>query len=192
MKILYHDVITPCGQPADVVISALQKFIRRGCVEDAVRAAYELYLTNETMTDYLWERLRVISVEDIGVGEPMAPILVETLWNTSCRLTRDHLDYPLLFVHAVRYLCCCPKERGSSLLTSVTKRRIRTGKPFEIPDYVFDRHTIEGQNRGRGIDHFLKTAAVVYPHAQLGEEYDASEQRWAQELLTYMKEENEG
>ncbi len=191
MKILYHDVITPCGQPADVVISALQKFIRRGCTEDAVRAAYELYLTGEELTAYLWDRLRVISVEDIGMGQPMAPILVETLWNTSCQLTREHPDYPLLFVHAVRYLCSCPKERSSSLLTSVTKRRIRDGESFAIPDYVYDRHTIEGQNRGRGIDHFLETAAVVYPHAELGEEDAASEQRWEQELLQRMKEEKD-
>ncbi len=192
MKILYHDVITPCGQPADVVISALQKFIRRGRVEDAVRAAYELYLTNETLTDYLWDRLRVISVEDIGMGQPMAPVLVETLWNTSRQLTRTHPDYPLLFVHAVRYLCTCPKERGSSLLTSVTKRRIRDQKPFDIPDYVYDQHTIEGQKRGRGIDHFLQTAAVVYPRAGRSQTDEDDERRWAEELLVLMKEEKNG
>ena len=191
MKILYHNVVTPSGQPADVVISALQKFIRRGCTEDAVRAAYELYLTGDELTEYLWDRLRVICVEDVGMGQPMAPILIEALWNTSCRLTREHPDHPLMFVHAVRFLCCCQKERGSSLLTSVTKRRIRDGETFTLPDYVFDQHTVEGQARGRGIEHFLQTAAVVYPHAELGEEQAASEQKWEQELLRRMKEERD-
>ena len=30
MEILYHHILTPCGEPADIIISALQKFIRRG------------------------------------------------------------------------------------------------------------------------------------------------------------------
>ena len=47
MEILYHDIMTSSGQPADVVISALQKFIRRGQTENAAWAAYELYLTGE-------------------------------------------------------------------------------------------------------------------------------------------------
>ena len=61
MEILYHDIVTASGQPADVVISALQKFIRRGETEQAARAAYELYLVGEEMTEYLWQRLTIIS-----------------------------------------------------------------------------------------------------------------------------------
>ena len=45
IPIFYHDIVTPSGHPGDEVISALQKFIRRGETELAVRAAYELYLT---------------------------------------------------------------------------------------------------------------------------------------------------
>lgn len=35
MEILYHHILTPCGEPADVIISAMQKFIRRGKTEEA-------------------------------------------------------------------------------------------------------------------------------------------------------------
>ena len=90
MKILYHDIVTPCGQPADVVISGLQKFIRRGMTEEAVRAAYELFLTGEELTEYLWKRLLVISAEDIGMGNPMATIVVEALQNAAARITREN------------------------------------------------------------------------------------------------------
>ena len=39
IPIFYHDIVTPSGHPGDEVISALQKFIRRGETELAVRAA---------------------------------------------------------------------------------------------------------------------------------------------------------
>ena len=110
MEILYHDIVTASGQPADVVISALQKFIRRGETEQAARAAYELYLVGEEMTEYLWQRLKIISAEDIGLGQPVAPVVVEALWSISRRFPRDTSDYTLLFIHAVRYLCACRKD----------------------------------------------------------------------------------
>lgn len=191
MEILYHDIVTPCGQPADVVISALQKFIRRGRTEDAARAAYELYLTGEELTAYLWKRLMVISVEDIGLGQPMAPVIVDALWNMSRQLPRNCSDYAMLFIHAVRYLCTCQKERGSSLLTSVTKRRIRDGEKFDLPDYIFDMHTIEGQNKGRNIEHFLEASASVYPPAVLEPEVEARRLELERELVQRMKGEME-
>jgi replication-associated recombination protein RarA len=67
------DVKTYHGLPADEVISALQKEIRRGNAENAVLLAYEMMITSPAMEDYLWQRLMVISVEDIGFGEPNAP-----------------------------------------------------------------------------------------------------------------------
>ena len=187
MEILYHDIVTASGQPADVVISALQKFIRRGETEQAARAAYELYLAGEEMTEYLWQRLKII----IGLGQPVAPVVVEALWSISRRFPRDTSDYALLFIHAVRYLCACRKERGSSLLSSVTKRRIRDGEAFDLPDYVYDRHTIEGQRLGRGIEHFLTESAKVAPEADLGPDEALWRQAMEQELAERMKEEGE-
>ena len=191
MEIIYQDIMTSSGQPADVVISALQKFIRRGQTENAAWAAYELYLTGEELTDYLWKRLMVISVEDIGLGQPLAPAVIESLWNISRQLPRDGSDYALLFIHAVRYLCGCRKERGSSLLSSVVKRRIRDGEHVKLPDYVFDMHTIEGQERGRKIEHFLEESATVLPAAELGPEADAWRAGLEKELVRRMKEETE-
>ena len=106
-------------------------------------------------------------------------------------MPRDCSDYTLLFVHAVRYLCDCRKERGSSLLSSVVKRRIRDGEHAELPDYVFDMHTIEGQERGKKIEHFLEESATVFPAAELGPETDAWQAGLAEELVRRMKEETE-
>ena len=154
-----------------------------------MRAAYELYLTGEELTAYLWRRLLVISAEDVGLGEPMAPVVVDALHRSSRELSRDSSDYQLLFVHAVRYLCACRKERGSSVLASVVKRRIRRGDPFPLPDYVYDMHTLTGQERGRNIDHLLAEAACVRPGVRATAEELEETERWERELVALMKEE---
>lgn len=182
MEILYHDLITPGGYRADEMISCLQKSIRRGRTEDAVRAAYELFLTSEEMEAYMWKRLLVISAEDIGLGAPEATQVVLSLETASERMDRGSGDYSLFFVHAVRYLCNCRKERGSSLLACVVERRIRDGVPFEFPDYVYDMHTVEGQKRGRDYEHFRREAALVYPEAELTSAGYKELESWDEEL----------
>ncbi|MFN2135335.1 MAG: AAA family ATPase, partial [Candidatus Promineifilaceae bacterium] len=54
------DVKTVSGFPADHVISALQKEIRRGHTENAALLAYEMLSTSAALEDYLWYRLMVI------------------------------------------------------------------------------------------------------------------------------------
>ena len=56
------------GLDADLVISALQKCIRRGEEDTALRMAYELYMTSTFHEEKMWNRLLVIPVEDIGFG----------------------------------------------------------------------------------------------------------------------------
>ena len=70
---------TENGFPADEVISALQKSIRRGLTENAVLLGWEMYLTSPELEQKLWDRLAVISVEDVGFGNLDAPVLVDTL-----------------------------------------------------------------------------------------------------------------
>jgi replication-associated recombination protein RarA len=98
--------------PADEVISSLQKEVRRGNTENAALLAYEMLTTSAELEEYLWGRLQVISVEDVGFGEPQAPILIETLYQMHHRLPRPRGDRYLYAIHAVRYLCACQKERG--------------------------------------------------------------------------------
>lgn len=51
------------------VSSALQKCIRRGLSEEAV--FYAQGILNSTETEYLWRRLPVIALEDIGIANPL-------------------------------------------------------------------------------------------------------------------------
>jgi len=154
----YHDL------PADEVISALQKEIRRGNTDNAAVIAYEMYLTSPELEAKLWKRLLVISVEDIGMGMPQAPQLIYTLYKLHQEFDRNAVDRPLFAVHATRYLCECQKDRSSDEMLnwirhSIEKENLRP----EIPDYAIDMHTGRGQQIGRDITHFFAQGAQIDP-----------------------------
>lgn len=152
------------GLPADEVISTLQKEIRRGNTENAALVAYEMYLTSPEMEAKLWQRLLVISVEDIGMGNPYAPQLVHTLYQMYGEFDREALDRPLFALHAVRYLCESQKDRSTDEMLNWIRQGVEHGslRP-EIPDYAIDMHTRRGQEMGRGLAHFLEEGAQINP-----------------------------
>src|SRR5262245_4998695 len=158
------DVRTFHGYAADQVISALQKEIRRGHTENAVLLAYEMVRTSPAMEDYLWQRLLVIAVEDIGFGEPQAPLLVHALFQTIQTFDRSVGERALFAVHAVRYLCGCPKDRSSDEMLNWVIYAVASGQVrAQIPDYALDMHTAEGRARGRGARHFWTEGAQLAP-----------------------------
>jgi replication-associated recombination protein RarA len=158
------DVQTYHGLAADQVISALQKEIRRGHAENAVLLAYEMCLTSPAMEDYLWQRLMVISVEDVGFGEPNAPVLLHALYEMVSQFDRSVGERTLFAVHAVRYLCRCQKDRSSDEMINWVKHAVESGaaRP-SIPDYALDMHTALGQAQGRGPRHFWEEGAKLDP-----------------------------
>ena len=155
------------GLPGDEVISALQKEIRRGKLENACLLAYEMYLTSPEMEAKLWKRLLVIAVEDVGLGAPGAPQLVHTLYQIHKEFDYHALDRPLFAIHAVRYLCEQPKDRSSDELLNWVRNSVEKDQARpEIPDYAIDMHTARGQDMGRGLDHFFHEGARVAPEME--------------------------
>ncbi len=163
--------------PADEVISALQKEIRRGNTENAALLAYEMLTTSAELEAKLWQRLLVIAVEDIGCGDPHAPVLINSLYQMHLTpgLTED--DRFLFAVHATRSLCECQKDRSSSELLSWIKAKVQEGMVPEIPDYAIDMHTLRGRALGRGKKHFIQEAAIVRP------ELEGREKKYREYLL---------
>ena len=70
---------TANGYSVDELRSVLQKSIRRGWVEEAVLAAYELFSHSPEAEEVLWRRLEIIATEDVGFGLVMAPAIIEAL-----------------------------------------------------------------------------------------------------------------
>lgn len=158
------DVRTYNGLPADQVISALQKEIRRGHTENAVLLSYEMAITSAALEDFLWMRLIVISVEDVGFGEPTAPVLINALHQMSGAFARGGGERTLFAVHAARYLCGCQKDRSSDEMLNWVIQAVEAGtKRPAIPDYALDMHTAEGKAMARGLRHFYEEGAQLVP-----------------------------
>jgi replication-associated recombination protein RarA len=152
------------GFQADHVISALQKEIRRGNTENAALLAYEMILTSPALEDYLWHRLKVISVEDIGFGEVLAPVLIQSLFEMCSACDRATGERKLYAIHAVRYLCSCKKDRSSDEMINWINHASQRGDLLPvIPEYALDMHTAEGQRKGRGRRHFFEEASRTNP-----------------------------
>jgi len=169
----WDKVRTIHGLAADEVISALQKEIRRGHAENAALLAYEMYLTSAELENYLWKRLVVISVEDIGFANPQAPVLIHHLYEMHRIYERGEGDRLLFAVQAVRYLCASPKDRSTDEMVNWMKYAVEQENRLpEIPEYALDMHTARGQSQGRGPRHFWEEAARLSPE-------------WAERDLTY-------
>lgn len=155
---------TTNGLAADEVISALQKCLRRGLLDNALLLGWEMYATSPEMEDKLWSRLCVIAVEDIGLGNPQAPILIETLYQQHQRYDRPTGDRFLFAAHAIRVLATSAKDRTSDDMVNWAKHSVSLGEQLaEIPDFAVDMHTRRGQEMGRDYRFFMEEASKVMP-----------------------------
>ena len=133
------------GIPGDELVSMLQKSIRRGMEDNALAAAYEMYVTSPQFLEKLWRRLLVISVEDIGFGDPDISGRVLTLYRISKEFPYTDGDQPI--------------------------KGWEHGQKPEVPDYAYDMHTRKGRAMGRDEMHFLTEASRVVPQME-GEEIE--------------------
>lgn len=164
-------VKTRNGLNGDEVISALQKSIRRGLEEQSCEFAYEMYITSPQMEEKLWRRLLTITAEDIGMGDPMACVIINNLYEMRKQFSYADGDRPIYFIHAIRYLCNCNKDRSSDLLKNIIIKGFAMGKVPEIPDYALDKHTVRGAKMGRDSFHFLNEASKVIPQIEVENDY---------------------
>lgn len=178
----WSKIVTKNGYPGDEIISALQKSIRRGKEEDACMFAYEMYISSPELEEKMWRRLLTISVEDIGMGNATAAMMVNHLNQMHLNFNYADGDRPMFFIHAIRYLCECEKDRSSDLLKNIVIKSFAMGDFPEIPDYAIDKHTQRGLEMGRDSMHFLNEASAVFPQAEITNNY---KERYAEILEKY-------
>ena len=112
----------------------------------------------------MWHRLKVMSVEDIGFGDVMAPVVVNAIHQFVKESDRSIGERKLYAVHVVRYLCACKKDRSSDEMINWMMSAVDAGKALpNIPKYALDMHTAEGQKNGRGRRHFFEEASRTEP-----------------------------
>jgi replication-associated recombination protein RarA len=148
---------TQRGYDFHELLSALQKDIRRGNEYEAMFWAVKLEGFNATA---LWNRLKVIASEDIGIANPLAPLVIDVLekeyFDTKNPEKPEKDAYRLFLVHAVLFLARSPKSRIVDDLLNVVYGEIQhTDKKLPIPDYALDVHTHRGRKLGRSYEHFF-------------------------------------
>ena len=155
-------VVSKRGYAADELISTLQKSIRRSDLRLAILVGRELYETSAELEEVMWSRLCVISAEDVGDGSYFEPVLVNSLYEMHTRLDRSAGDRWLFATHAIRFLAERTKDRTSDEWANLALHLINAAeKPFEIPDYALDVHTMRGQQAGRDVDGFWEDGSRV-------------------------------
>ena len=156
----YTRLTSPRGIPVDQLVSVLQKDIRRGHADNAVLAAYEMLTTSPEVAEHMWHRLKVIAVEDVGLGEPLAPVLLNSLHENYRAATGG--EQAMMTVHAVRFLAAAKKDRTSSEHTDLVIHQVESGEAVvSVPDYALCVHTRAGQEMGRGLLQWWENGAKV-------------------------------
>lgn len=139
------------GIPLYEAASALQKAIRRGHEEVAFWWAKEM--AESGYHAYCWKRLTVIASEDIGNADPLAAILVGSLWTTWRAVWEQQGKKPLpsfdILAQAILYLCRAPKSREADELVCYIEELEKTGWKPQVPHYALDAHTDRGRAKLR-------------------------------------------
>ena len=123
-------------------------------------AAYEMLTTSPEVAEHLWRRLKLIAVEDIGMGEPLAPVLLSSLHENYRAATGG--EQAMMAVHAVRFLATAKKDRTSAEHTDLVVQKVESGETaVSVPDYALCVHTRAGQEMGRDLLQWWRNGAVV-------------------------------
>lgn len=135
------------GYKFDEVTSAMQKMIRRGNEYEACFFGYILHQSG--FGAYVWRRLSIIACEDIGLGEPMTPVIIDSLASSWEKLHKHNKlpsqDKFLLVVEALLYMCRAKKSRENDSLSNLIEENWKLGNRLEIPELAKDPHTDVGK-----------------------------------------------
>ncbi len=151
------------GLASDEVRSSLHKHIRRGRMEMSIRSALELARTDAEHEAQMWDRLRVIAAEDIGLGNPNAPSIVYALWQSAEASPSGSYDRLVYAAQAAGFLANSPKDPTPGEIMQVV---LNEDRPAVIPDEALCIHTRRGQEMGRTMYDWYTTGTVIEPEVE--------------------------
>lgn len=160
------------GYRFDLVISALQGYVRDGNEGEAVKRVIQLYEAGYKV----WPRLCTFAEEEAGLSAIDLPGMVAELEETAKKVeTEDHRRDLLCMVKATMLVCRAKKSRacdnaihwwdlydGEVPTNDEVKALAESIEPPEpIPDKAYDKHTTDGRKMGRGMEHFVEEKATL-------------------------------
>jgi hypothetical protein len=125
-----------------------------------VRAAVELARTDADHEDMMWQRLRVIAAEDVGLAEPGAIAIVAALHDSAELFSPGSYERATFAAQAAAYLAAATKDPTASEILQVA---LHDDLPPEIPDEAICVHTKRGQLMGRTVKDWWFTGSQVAP-----------------------------
>lgn len=148
------------GLASDEVRSALHKHVRKGSVEQSIRAALELARTDADHEAEMWRRLQVLAAEDVGMGNPQAIVVVRALHDSALDTEPGSYDRLVYAAQATGYLAAAEKNPVFGELMQVV---LHEELAPEIPDEAIDIHTRRGQEAGRTMSDWFLTGTAIEP-----------------------------
>ena len=181
------------GHDLSVVVSALQKAIRRGDARLAGYFALEMWTSGYGA--YCWRRLLTVSAEDCWGVITQEILALQQAYDQINRGAKKQDGRPargrIFLAKAVLLLCAAKKCRDPDHLTNYVYDRelvdaqqlvaaIMEAKAEPIPEYAYDVHTAQGKRRGKTkAQFFQEEQAALFPRAA-GELDDVLEQGQAE------------
>lgn len=161
------------------VISAFIKSVR-GSDPDA--AIYYLALMIESGEDprFIFRRLLILAVEDIGMAYPEAITVVQ-----SCADAFERIGFPegrILLSHATTFLAGLPKSNSAYFAIDKAIAHIRAGNVYSIPLHLQDAHYVDAKKLGKGIGY-------LYPHDYAG---NFVKQKYLEHPISFYNPSNSG
>lgn len=179
-KINFSELKTINNYCADEVISALQKEIRRCNFEDATFWGLELLESGDNYITKFWERIIVISVEDVAEHN-VVPIVSSLRDNFFELKEAKKVDKIILGIKAIKVLCDAKKDRIVNEIYDYLRFKRKDGLRKEIPEYAIDKHTKKGKEKNLGYEHFLNIASKI------NNVVENKDNKYLIELLKYSK-----
>lgn len=160
------------GVESDVLKSAIQKYIRRSIFDKALWSVYEYDLIHEmydrevdrqstirSLSTNLIHRLLIISIEDVGIGNPLLPITVDSLVKRykDIRYT-NHAERRRCLHDLVYLMCHSKKTRELSHIRCVYQQRYAfNGIRYKDDTGEYHIYDIENQyGDGSSLDNFIR------------------------------------
>ena len=177
-----YDARTKNGYSMYEMSSMIQKAIRRCDIPHAAYAANELSVQYRA---YLWRRLLTVSAEDCYGIMTKEIVALQQADQTVNAKNKPGQTNDLFIAKAVILLCMARKNRDADYVACnfmwgdrpLTDKeydefvdydeveRLKSVTRFDVPDYVFDRHTARGKARGKTtLDFFRDENDALKPH----------------------------
>lgn len=124
----WSNIFSIHGFQGDLLQSSFQKTIRRNMPKEALMVGYEMFISGKDFEDFMWDRLLIMSVEDIGMGDINSNRYMYGYNRVKEYFKDDTNTRLLLLFSAVRFMAQCQKERSTELIKGILVKEFEQGK----------------------------------------------------------------